>query len=1116
MKKYTLFLFVFALFIILLGFNTNTASASNCASGDLFNTATGQACNTSTTPVECRSGDLFSSITGQPCGSTTPILVPSCPQFNLGTKGEAVKIFQAQLNAQGASLKVDGSYGPQTRAIAETYCKKPFPNPSSVVISGVSGPQTLNINEIGTWTVTASDKNGGNLNYSVVWGDEVYLTSIISSKKYSSSQQSATFTHSYAQAGIYKPVFTVRSENTIVCIQAPCPSNGGSAQTSLTVNVGDTTINPSITILSPNGGEAWVKGTTQTIKWQDNRPMPTCTSPINTTTGSVSTCIAQAPLYDVWLTSAGCSYPNPPCVIAPQEIVKNYSGTSYSWIVANEGSYKIMVCGAGSFSLCDSSDSYFKIISAPIAPSITVLSPNGGETWIKGTNQTIYWQSNKVAQYDVLLTPHSTSCDTPTNIACPISPSLTIAKNVYSSSSNFQGSYGWSVGTAWGQNIPVSDGSYTIQVCQSGTNICDSSDSYFKITSSVPATPSITLLSPNGGETLVAGQNYTIRWSASNFPSNATVYIELRPRSMSGNNNPIVKIAAVSPTSGSYVWQVPQNMVPDLYMIEVYQGDQNGVIDPNGVAKDISDASFYIVAGTTCSAGGFDSATGFRCGCTSISGFSSVDGSSCGTNPSIPSITVLSPNGGEQWQTGKTYPITWKSQNSYNKVGNKVRISLRNSSSGANTLLATVDSPDNLVNTYNLTIPISTPMMLPVGNYFVHIEYTDITECPSGVTCHNDDSDAPFSIVAGTAFSCDTLQLSSSSASYFGMCRNQGFDKVCFNKNTSEYQGCGRSASSNDCTVNNINASQNIWCDTGVITQPSITVLSPNGGEVWQKGTTNYPVTWKWTNIINTFNMYLINSNTGERVAMVGKGVSSEEANRTVVGIADVPVNAYIIPGSYKLQICDASNDGSVCDSSNAPFSIVAGTNPVATIDSVNFDRTTVMDAGGTANLVVSGSATGAVSAEYTFTDTYYDGHTSSTEIKKINFGNKDGSVFSWRYSTATLDKEKKQSVLRVSKVIVGNIEKSVSSAVITITDSSPNVLGAESFKFTQFLEEGSYGNEVRELQKFLSGAGYDAGNTDGIFGTKVKEAVMKLQTDNNLKVDGIVGFEVRSFLNNK
>ncbi|MFA6353838.1 MAG: peptidoglycan-binding domain-containing protein [Candidatus Paceibacterota bacterium] len=79
---------------------------------------------------------------------------------------------------------------------------------------------------------------------------------------------------------------------------------------------------------------------------------------------------------------------------------------------------------------------------------------------------------------------------------------------------------------------------------------------------------------------------------------------------------------------------------------------------------------------------------------------------------------------------------------------------------------------------------------------------------------------------------------------------------------------------------------------------------------------------------------------------------------------------------------------------------------------------------------------------------------------------------------------------------------------------TATGVLGAESFHFTQFLEQGSTGNEVMELQKFLKKAGYDVGNIDGIFGPKVKLALITFQIVNHLKGDGIVGSEVRAFLN--
>ena len=99
------------------------------------------------------------------------------------------------------------------------------------VISGVSGPQQLNIRQQGTWTIKASDKSNGTLNYSVIWGDEIYpLSSTASNLSIKETKnQSATFTHTYNGGGTYSPKFTVTNES------------GQSASTSLSVNVGNIT-----------------------------------------------------------------------------------------------------------------------------------------------------------------------------------------------------------------------------------------------------------------------------------------------------------------------------------------------------------------------------------------------------------------------------------------------------------------------------------------------------------------------------------------------------------------------------------------------------------------------------------------------------------------------------------------------------------------------------------------------------------------------------------------------------------------------------------------------------------------------------------------------------------
>jgi hypothetical protein len=81
-------------------------------------------------------------------------------------------------------------------------------------------------------------------------------------------------------------------------------------------------------------------------------------------------------------------------------------------------------------------------------------------------------------------------------------------------------------------------------------------------------------------------------------------------------------------------------------------------------------------------------------------------------------------------------------------------------------------------------------------------------------------------------------------------------------------------------------------------------------------------------------------------------------------------------------------------------------------------------------------------------------------------------------------------------------------------TGTENRVLGAEKFLFSLFLRQGSRGNEVMELQKFLNDKGHDAGIVDGKFGPRTREALIKFQIINKLKGDGIVGPRVRALLN--
>lgn len=80
-----------------------------------------------------------------------------------------------------------------------------------VSVNGVNAPTRLDVGEEGTWTVNAMTNTDSNLSYSVDWGE-----SNVGMRRASvgvETQSSATFTHSYVEAGTYHPKFTVTDED---------------------------------------------------------------------------------------------------------------------------------------------------------------------------------------------------------------------------------------------------------------------------------------------------------------------------------------------------------------------------------------------------------------------------------------------------------------------------------------------------------------------------------------------------------------------------------------------------------------------------------------------------------------------------------------------------------------------------------------------------------------------------------------------------------------------------------------------------------------------------------------------------------------------------------------
>jgi peptidoglycan hydrolase-like protein with peptidoglycan-binding domain len=93
------------------------------------------------------------------------------------------------------------------------------------IISGVSGPVTLGVNQTGTWSISATDASNGSLSYSVVWGDEGYYNASQAPSAQNSFTQQTTFSHAYSHPGNYTIQFSVKN------------NAGGVATSTITVNI---------------------------------------------------------------------------------------------------------------------------------------------------------------------------------------------------------------------------------------------------------------------------------------------------------------------------------------------------------------------------------------------------------------------------------------------------------------------------------------------------------------------------------------------------------------------------------------------------------------------------------------------------------------------------------------------------------------------------------------------------------------------------------------------------------------------------------------------------------------------------------------------------------------
>lgn len=422
-----------------------------------------------------------------------------------------------------------------------------------------------------------------------------------------------------------------------------------------------------IAVVSPNGGETFTAGTLNNITWTSD------------VTGNVRISLLKAGAHYAMISFS-----------TPNDGV-------FEWLIparlAAGSEYSVKIASVTFPTLFDVSDAAFSITPGG-GTFVTVLSPNGGETFDVGATMPITWTSDVTGYLRISLQKGG------------VDLMLISAKTVN------DGSFDWLIPAT----VPTGT-DYSVKICYClNTVVSDVSDAPFTINGTGGST--IAVISPNGGETFTAGTTNAITWS-SDITGNVRISLLKAGAHYS-------LISSSTPNDGSFDWLIPSGLAAGTeYTVKIASA-----VTP--LLFDVSDANFSVVAGggttvtVTAPNGGESFAAGSTCPITwtsDVTGFLRIslqkngvdymlisaqtvnDGSfdwlipatiASGTdytvkicyclNPVISDVSdaafeitggsgstvaVVSPNGGETFTAGTTNAITWSSD-----ITGNVRITL--------------------------------------------------------------------------------------------------------------------------------------------------------------------------------------------------------------------------------------------------------------------------------------------------------------------------------------------------------------------------------------------------------------------------------------------------------
>jgi FtsP/CotA-like multicopper oxidase with cupredoxin domain len=575
----------------------------------------------------------------------------------------------------------------------------------------------------------------------------------------------------------------------------------------------DFTIAPSllapVTVVSPNGGESWAVGTTQTITW--------------TTTGTIAN-------VKIELSRDGGTTWGTILATTPND-------GSQGWVVTGPATAtaQIRISNVTNPAAFDTSDANFSILQ-----SITVTAPNGGETWNVGTTQTITWTSVGVAG----------------SVKIDLSRDGGTTWTTLLASTTNDGTQAWVVTTPTTATARIRISSLSFPA------VLDTSNANFTIAPAPPA--SITVTSPNGGESWPVGSTQTITWTSISVTGSLNIDI-----SRDGGTT-WTRIISGTLNDGTQVWVV-SGSASATARIRI-----TSVTTP--AATDTSNANFAI----------------------------------------IQSITVTAPNGGETWNVGSTQTITWTSVG----ISGSVKIDLsRDGGTTWTTLLASTlnDGTQAWVVTTPTTATaririssLSFPAILDTSN----ANFTIAPALPPAITVTSPNGGESWNAVTTHAITWTSVSVPGSVK--IDISRDGGTTWttiIASTANTGTYSWLVTAPATATARIRVSSVSTPAVLDTSnanfSIIQ-SITVAAPNGGESWTVGTTQ-TVTWTSVGISGGVNIDISRDGGATWTNIIAASPNDGTQGWIVTGPATT---------TARIRISSATAP-TILDTSNADFTIV-------------------------------------------------------------------------------------------------------------------------------------------------------------------------------------------------